>query len=548
MFNIEKKAYLKLCESMDSPVSLSCWMLATYNEWDQLAEKSIDPLSYNELSSFADDYLVVSVLRKNQRMPTTFDRKEVAYAKFFDSERACAETNERLSGFVDGTISVSPDISSAISHAQRIIGQILGPLTRSKLDFAESNFRFGPGASTAVSGRDVTPSRKFTSSLHVTPRLYPYWHCLVPRLWREAAPDVALRGASKVTCVPKDSKTDRIIAIEPHLNIYVQLGFGALIRRQLKRFGLDLDDQTRNQKLAQSAVRQHLATIDLSSASDTVSRELVWLLLPFEWAAALDLSRTEYAEVKGVEHRLEKFSSMGNGYTFELETLIFYSLALAVSQERAGVSAYGDDIILPAADAPVLIKALDFLGFSVNARKTFLAGRFFESCGKDFFDGANVRPFFWKGEPDWKSQTLFRMANQVRRYAHQRLNGLGCDKRLLSVWLYLFSEMEPSDRRIRIPDGFGDGGLVSNFDESTPQKVGHSTFRTVGHVSWEGYVVNCYVSARQVRRAEPLGLLLTQLVALPSSSTGGRESVRGYQRYCKHPLLFPQWASLGAWI
>jgi hypothetical protein len=382
----------------------------------------------------------------------------------------------------------------------------------------------------------------------VTPRLYPYWHCLVPTLWREAAPDISLRAASKVTCVPKDSKTDRIIAIEPHLNIYVQLGFGALIRRQLKRFGLDLDDQTRNQKLASSAGKRNLATIDLSSASDTVSRELVWLLLPFEWAAALDLSRTEYAEIKGVEHRLEKFSSMGNGYTFELESLIFYALALAVAHQREDVSAYGDDIILPAANAPFLIKALDFLGFSVNTRKTFLAGRFFESCGKDFFDGANVRPFFWKGEPDWKSQTLFRMANQVRRYAHQRLNGLGCDKRLLGVWLYLFSEMSDSDRRIRIPDGFGDGGLVSNLDEATPQRVGHSVYRHVGHRSWEGFTVRAYVSAKQVRRAEPLGLLLSQLVALPASASYGCEPIRGYQRYCKHPLLFPQWTSLGAWI
>jgi hypothetical protein len=318
-------------------------MMAHYGEWDQLVEKSIDPLHYNDAESFADDYLAVSVLRKNHRVPTSFDRKKNAYEKFYDSERVCAETNQRIRGFVDGAITPHQKISHAIERARDIIWQILGPLTGSKLQFAESRFRFGPGATTSVSGRDVTPSRKFTSSLHVTPRLYPYWHSLVPRLWRTAVTDISLRCASKVTCVPKDAKTDRVIAIEPHLNIYVQLGIGALIRRQLKRFGVDLDDQTRNQKLAQQALSAGLATIDLSSASDTVSRELVWLLLPFEWASLLDLPRTEYAEVEGKEIRLEKFSSMGNGYTFELESLIFFALALAVTGERAGVNAYGDD-------------------------------------------------------------------------------------------------------------------------------------------------------------------------------------------------------------
>jgi len=540
---IERKAYLKLTESIDSPVSLSCWMLAHYEEWDQLVEKSIDPLHYNDANVFADDYLCVSVLRKNQRLPTSFDRKKNAYEKFFDSERVCAEANKRIRGFVDGTISVPPEISLVLERAQAIIWQILGPLTAPKLQYAESNMRFGPGATTSVSGRDVTPSRKFTSSLHVTPRLYPYWRALVPRLWASAITDVTLRCASKVTCVPKDAKTDRIIAIEPHLNIYVQLGIGALIRRQLKRFGVDLNDQTRNQKLAQSASETGLATIDLSSASDTVSRELVWLLLPFEWASLLDLPRTEYAEVEGVEHKLEKFSSMGNGFTFELESLIFFALAFACSGERAGTNAYGDDIILPQASAPILIQALDFLGFSVNTRKTFLAGRFFESCGMDFFDGVNVRPFFWKGEREEVTMVLYSHANSVRRYAHRRLNGLGCDIRFLPTWLYLVSRLSDSDRRVRIPDGYGDGGLISNFDEATPSRARqHKDME-----GWEGYFSSAYVNVGKVRSANPLGLLLAELCCKPSRATYGYEPIRGYQRYRKQPLLFPEWPSLGPW-
>jgi len=539
MFDIESKAYLKICESIDSPVSLSCWMLASYGEWDQLVDKTIDPMSYNDANIFADDHLVVSILRKNARVPTSIERKKVALEKFFDSERSCAKTNVRIREFVNGAITAPPEISHAIERARDIIWQILGPLTRPKLQFAERNFRFGPGATTSVSGRNVTPSRKFTGSLHVTPRLYPYWHSLIPHLWRTASRDIALRAASKVTCVPKDAKTDRIIAIEPHLNINVQLGFGALIRRQLKRFGVDLDDQTRNQNLAKSALVTGLATIDLSSASDTISRELVWLLLPFEWASLLDLARSEYAEVEGKEIRLEKFSSMGNGYTFELESLIFFALAYAVSGARSGVNAYGDDIILPKASAPVLIQALDFLGFSVNARKTFLAGRFYESCGVDFFDGVNVRPFFWKGQRDDRTMVIYSMMNSLRRYAHLRLRHWGCDIRFLPVWLFLRGQLTVRDQKIRIPDGFGDGGIVSNLDETTPKKPRHSI---------EGYISRCYVDTGKTRRSEPLGLLLAQLVCLPSRATYGDESMRGYQRYCIHPLLFPKWTSLGPWL
>jgi len=569
MFDIECKAYLKVCESIDSPVSLSCWMLASYGEWDTLVEKQVDPLHYNNASSFADDYLVCSILRKNHRVPTSFDREANAYEKFFDSERVCKETNERIRALVNGTISVPPEISHVLETARGIIWQVLGPLTGSKLQYAESNMRFGPGATTSVSGRDVTPSRKFTGSLHVTPRLYPYWPCLVPHLWRASVSDIKLRAASKVTCVPKDAKTDRIIAIEPHLNIFVQLGAGALIRKQLKYFGVDLNDQTRNQKLASSALVTKLATIDLSSASDTVSRELVWFLLPFEWSAFLDLSRTEYAEVRGEDIRLEKFSSMGNGYTFELESLIFYSLAVAAAGGRAGVNAYGDDIILPAASAPVLIETLNFLGFSVNTRKTFLAGRFYESCGMDFFDGINVRPFFWRGMRDDRTMVLYHMANSLRRYAHMRHGRLSCDKRFLPAWLYVISRLPDRERRYRIPDGYGDGGLIGNLDEAMPRKSKYGL---------EGWECTCYVASPRYRNAEPLGLLVANLVGgssytsallpretsglsdnqflrigyrkirrLPTRASYGVEPMRGHLRYCKHQVLFPTWTSLGSW-
>jgi hypothetical protein len=128
----------------------------------------------------------------------------------------------------------------------------------------------------------------------------------------------------KLEFVPKNAKTFRSTVTEPVLNGLTQLAIGDFLFDRLKRSGLDLRDQTRNQRLAlEGSLTGALATLDLSSASDTISRELVYHLLPLEWAHFLGLSRTGHIKYRGQRYTLEKFSSMGNGYTFPLESLIF---------------------------------------------------------------------------------------------------------------------------------------------------------------------------------------------------------------------------------
>jgi hypothetical protein len=91
---------------------------------------------------------------------------------------------------------------------------------------------------------------------------------------------------------------------------------------------------------------------------------------------------------------LEKFSSMGNGFTFELETLLFYAIAKAAGGlQRDELSVYGDDIIIPTRCASDVLAALRFFGFTPNQRKTFVQGPFRESCGGDFFCGVDVTPY-----------------------------------------------------------------------------------------------------------------------------------------------------------
>nr|APG77237.1 hypothetical protein [Hubei levi-like virus 11] len=459
-FSVEHGVFLRTCEAIGTARALTCYMLAHANEWDQYLDLTAPD---HESPSFADDYLVTEAMRKNPHLTTSHNPRKAAVETWWGAERQCAATNDRLVAYSRGDVSPTDmRTNEIIDRARHLVSQILGPLSRRDLEFAESKFRFGPGATSVVTGKDVVPSKKYMCTSHITPRLYPYWRSLV----HLNSTSVELRAYSRVTFVAKTSKTDRAIAIEPHMNVYVQLGIGALLRQKLSRFGINLDKQADvNRRLASVAHLLGLATVDLSSASDTIASELVWLLLPYEWACLLDVARTEYSEIDGEEVRLSKFSSMGNGFTFELESLIFLALARAAGDPNA--VAFGDDIILQASAYPSLKGTLDFLGFSVNQKKTFLAGRFFESCGYDYLDGAMVRPFYLKGNYHDFAAACIRISNKIRIYSHTRARGSGCDVRFIRVWSFARGA-DSQARSTYLPIGFGNDGIIVNFDEAAP--------------------------------------------------------------------------------
>lgn len=231
-----------------------------------------------------------------------------------------------------------------------------------------------------------------------------------------------LRDSNRLTFVPKDAKVSRPIAIEPRMNLYLQLGVHDYVTHRLKKFGVDLSHgQQRNQELARKGSvpgvswDRRLATIDLSAASDSVSTELVRWLLPPDWFNYLDTIRSHFGDVGGAQVAYEKFSSMGNGFTFVLESVIFASLVRAcmyrTGHEDCEWAVYGDDIVVPVGSAGLLLEVLKFCGFSANTDKTFLFGDFRESCGKDYHRGTNIRPLFIKGVADVAS--LFGLCNHI---------------------------------------------------------------------------------------------------------------------------------------
>lgn len=401
-----KTAFRQLCEATNSLYAKEA--LALFNKSEEefaLTLQMPQPSQYDSADSFRRDYVVYNYLRKYVGLDTKIDKKTVALSKWYAAEEQCAVTNNSLSS---GSY-ISYEAECAILRARRKISRVLGDFG---FDKVLRSVGMGPGSSFDVSRR-AKPGSKYSLPITVTPEclhLAKAWLSLDMHFAFSRERGILPEGAYSVTndsfhvvkgnrmsFVPKDSTTDRVICVEPTFNIFLQKGVGGYIRRQLRKFGIDLDLQSRNQELARLAQALGLATLDLSSASDSICIELVKLLLPLDWWLYLDQIRSHYtflSKDKGWK-KLTKWSSMGNGFTFELETLLFWALCPEDSQTS---SVYGDDIICDQSSAEEYIKILNGLGFTINKAKSFVDGRFFESCGKHFFDGIEVTPCYQKEE------------------------------------------------------------------------------------------------------------------------------------------------------
>lgn len=280
---------------------------------------------------------------------------------------------------------------------------------------------FTAGASVGVHGNATNIARKLLAPRWTcTPTALPYamtalWRnihardcilpgaikCYDPELFRDLVKSrVEFTSCNKITFVPKTATTHRSIAVEPLLNGFVQSGIDRELRSLLKaKANIDLQDQVVNQTLAYVGSlggRDPFCTIDLASASDSLSVEVVRDLLPAEWFELLNAVRSPRGSIGGETFHYEKFCSMGNGFCFPLQTLIFASVCVAslkeVGADLGRYSVYGDDIIVPQCSALLVIERLRDIGFSINRDKTFVTGPFRESCGQDWYEGRDVRP------------------------------------------------------------------------------------------------------------------------------------------------------------
>lgn len=471
----------KLCaaflRTVGTPYARSLVEGLVKGNFQQIVDADISADSYDDFSAFAEDYCCQSLLRKYPLFPLGIDTEKVALEKFLESEASCFQVNlTKVRPYV--VSSTETTVESYIMCARSKIRRLLGDFDWNE---AADRFGFSGGASTRLKRKSGAPFYKFQGKPDVTRNCallavcaiqsVPLWKDHMVSSFGESPFDwVNIVEGSKVTTVAKTAKTDRCIAIEPDMNMYVQKGIGSVIRSRLKQVGINLNDQTLNQKLAKiGSSTGSLVTIDLASASDSIALELVRLLLPSDWFEALCLCRSEVGILPGgIKHTFEKISSMGNGYTFELESLIFWALSQSVldlnevSDRRLGV--YGDDIVIHNSAAGDLIDLLAYCGFKTNVDKTFLSGPFRESCGKHYFLGRDVTPFYVKAPLDTLQRT-FWFCNSLRLWTSQLRN----PEKYQKIYSYAVKTI-PSKHRYYVPMSFGsESGLWVSLDEVAPR-------------------------------------------------------------------------------
>jgi hypothetical protein len=388
--------------------------------------------------------------------------EESAFKKFLATEQKCKEVNN---SFNDGTVNLSHD---ELHRMRGFIAYVLRDVPTHKE--LSSLVGFGPGAALGIHGQATSAYRKLLAERWSVSRaavdyarVFAHTHpqvleCLVDpqeylvsddAFYSAFSRQVELVDHNTVLFVPKTTLTRRSIAVEPLLNNWLQTAVDGAMRRRLAACGNDLTDQNRNQQMAWEGSfdeEDGFCTIDLSSASDSISTELVRKILDPDWFYLLGRLRSQSFSYDGVIHRYEKFCSMGNGFCFPLQTLIFLAACHASNAGRIleDFRAYGDDIIVRKSVFPAVSDLLGRLGFSLNVKKTFSKGLFRESCGGDYWQGVDVRP----AELGSLSSVVetFTFHNQLQRSDV-------CEMYTSSMRDYLFN-LVPEDVRFVGPLGF----------------------------------------------------------------------------------------------
>lgn len=366
--------------------------------------------------SVAATMLLESVFKKFE------DPNPEADAKAIEKFHA---VNERMKTY-KLVVSSSWD-EEAVGNVKTCLERFLHPEGMPLVDSFQQIFESGetgPGASIAGRGGDFY-TKMFASELSTTDlKLYAEYRANIRDLvsWSEAenlrftkCNGPLLVEGNRLSLVPKNIDISRTICTEPTLNMWYQLGLGNVIRERLRSFfGIDLRfvaDVNRHMARLGSLDPdgpESFSTIDLESASDSISLTLLDELFPQWFSSILKYLRSPVSRLPdGSALPLNMVSTMGNGFTFPLQTLLFSAVVSAVYAEKGiplrrvnsnkpNWSVFGDDIIVRSDAYDRVCHILTLFGFRVNAEKSFNKGPFRESCGCDFFKGHMVRGVYLK--------------------------------------------------------------------------------------------------------------------------------------------------------
>lgn len=401
-------------------------------------------------SSVKSDYLKKEFLSKYVSHDTEppLTRRNSAIRKWLAAERDNEATNVRLY-LTPEDYNILPRVSycSFMKFCTKLVIRVIGEVPPIEALIGS----FSGGASTSRARTVSHPATKYVGEAHVTPDCLDWFNLLEVELPLWLGDGCSLQKkvvpGNVLFTVPKKSDIDRVACKEPDLNMFIQKGVGAYFRKRLlRRAKINLNDQSINRSLAHlGSVTNELSTLDLSSASDSVTTELVFSFLPVTWFALLNSIRSRVTIIDGEEHRNEMFSSMGNGFTFELESLLFWVITEAVAHFKdvpGSISVYGDDIICPRGISDELTFVLGFFGFQVNPDKSCYSGPYRESCGGHYWNGVDITPFYLK-KPLESMTDIIDVANKLRRWSELWIGtDTMCsvlDPEVEGIWLWLKS-------------------------------------------------------------------------------------------------------------
>jgi hypothetical protein len=358
------------------------WLLHTVDDWRFLRQ-------------------IEAFFKKNATFGGDEECAITARNTFMQAERQCSLTNRRLKPFIGFPDRLPDGIRESVLKARTFIANVLGDTNRF-IDQLPRLIKVTPGATATRSRRNSLPQLKMSMRTWAPRTAEPYIRAVYHSFGFDTV-RVRRTYTNRVEFVPKNYKTHRTIACEPDGTLPLQLAFDGWAKRKLRRFKIDLSDQSRNPRMAEEAsITDNMVTVDFKAASDTIAYNVVSLLFPVDWFRFLDDIRSPMYRGTVGEGIYAKFSSMGNGATFTIETLIFAACCYAVGSRDFSV--YGDDVIIGKEEYAAFLQLADFLGFTVNVDKTFSSGPFRESCGGDYFNGVNVTPVYLRGPAKRKAE------------------------------------------------------------------------------------------------------------------------------------------------
>lgn len=549
------------------------------------------------VSDFKALYQFSSFLKKAPDIGDDSICRDAGFRKLLKGEEKCLVTNMTM----EARIAAQPALFYRVS---RIIQDILGNVPNNFLT-SNTEIFFGPGSTVNDNNRSFAETAEFfkLSDKLIVPKkaryylaalvsAHPNWldslavHYRTQQQSDESRLSYELRVLSKhivvvpddypsrIGFVPKNSEEHRAIGIEMNGLVPLQKVVGDLIRQRLKkRAGIDLDTQDRNKHLAKLAQTFGLATVDLANASSSISKDLVRAILPYDWYCLINTFRSERGHEPNSDTivEYEMISSMGNGFTFELESLIFYALCKATAEDEGvgpvecsrSISVYGDDLIVPQRITKKLYHNLTLFGFTANVEKSFTEGFFFESCGADYYDGIDVRPFFLRRNICTIRDVYFTLNSLLFKVVTKDSKNLFGAYRCLYQLLHTQSRelMKQRSRRkdkksLQVRYGplhfvTNDYGRLSNDDMEACLRVPHAYAQANGGTSFD-VNLQCFVYKRWVRVGvvAPLSEMPCYFVRNIRYMTflrGQREGkvvLRGRTRVALKPAVTSQWDGL----